>query len=194
MAGPVKTVCFITSLVIAWGLFEVGEAIVAWFDYKINGTEIPWNLQFGIKIPQMCIILYQGLFLYGLIKEKSMFMEIWLQLYCFFTLFGFIPIGILGIKMIVNLYLFADRFENYFEISIFQYHCICIYLAVQLYGTWVFEIYKTIKEKEEAKEDAEFKKRVDKLMAEIDKKVAKNKETKEIEKNTISEKDPGMLV
>ena len=45
MAGPVKTVCFIASVVIAWGLFVIGEAIVAWFDYKINGTEIPWNLE-----------------------------------------------------------------------------------------------------------------------------------------------------
>ena len=36
--GPVKTVCFIASLFIAWGLYEVGESIVFWADYKINGT------------------------------------------------------------------------------------------------------------------------------------------------------------
>ena len=184
--GPVKTVCFITSLIIAWGLFEVGEAIVAWFDYKINGTEIPWNLDLKFRICHMCIILYQGLFLYGIIKENSIFMEIWLKLYCVFTLVAFIPIGILGIKLIVNLCFLPDRFE----ISILQYQCICIYLAIQIYGVWVFEIYEAIKEKEEAK----MKKDVDELMAEIDEKVAKAKEARESEKNTISEKDLGMLV
>ena len=186
--GPVKTVCFITSLVIAWGLFEVGGAIVAWFDYKINGTEIPWNLEFKPRIIHMCIILYSGLFLFGIIKEKSMLMEIWLQLYYFFTLFGFIPIGILGIKMIVNLYFWPE--PERFNISILQYQCICIYLAVQIYGLWAFEIYEAIKEKE----DAEFKKSVDELTAKIDEGMAKAKETREIEKNTISGKDPGMLV
>ena len=187
-SGPIKTVCFITSLVIAWGLFEVGKAVVAWFDYKINGTEIPWNLGFGLRICHMCIILYSGLFLYGVIKENSIFMEIWLMLYSYSTLFGFIPTGILGMKMIVNLY-FSPEPER-FDISILQYQCIYIYLAIQIYGLWAFEIYRAIKEQE----DAEFKKSVDELIAEIDERMAKAKETREMEKNTVSEKDPSMLV
>ena len=187
-SGPIKTVCLITSLVIAWGLFEVGGAIVAWLDYKINGTEIPWNLRLVNRICHMCIILYSGLFLYGIIKETSILMEIWLKLYCYFTLFGFIPIGILGIKLIVNLYFWPmpDRFE----ISILQYQYICVYLAIQIYGLWAFEIYEAIKEKEEAQR----KKEVDELMAKIDERVAKAKESKEIGKNTISDKDPTTLV
>ena len=47
MAGPVKTVCIIASAVIFWGLFEVGETIIAWLDFKINGTCIPEVSWFG---------------------------------------------------------------------------------------------------------------------------------------------------
>ena len=110
------------------------------------------------------------------------------MLYSYFTLFGFLPIGILGIKLIVNLYFWPE--PERFDISILQYQCICIYLAIQIYGLWAFEIYGAIKEKE----DAKFKKEVDELSAEIDRRMAKDKETKEFEKNTASEKDPSMLV
>ena len=105
------------------------------------------------------------------------------MLYSYFTLFGFLPIGILGIKLIVNLYFWPE--PDRFEISILQYQCICIYLAIQIYGLWAFEIYETIKEKEEAQR----KKEIYELIAEIDERVAKAMEAKEIEKNTISEKD-----
>ena len=33
MEGPVKTVCFISTFVITWGLFQVGEAIIAWLEH-----------------------------------------------------------------------------------------------------------------------------------------------------------------
>ena len=117
-----------------------------------------------------------------------MFMEIWLMLYSYFTLFGFIPIGILGIKLIINLYFWPE--PDRFEISILQYQCICIYLAIQIYGLWAFEIYEAIKEKEKAQR----KKEVDELVAEIDERMAKAKETRKMEKNTKSERDPGTLV
>ena len=87
MAGSVKTVCFITSLVISWGLFEVGETIVAWLDYKINGTEI--------RICHMISILVHGLFLHGIRKENTNFIEPWIMFYCLFMIATFIPTGIL---------------------------------------------------------------------------------------------------
>ena len=97
MAGSVKTVCFITSLVISWGLFEVGEAIVAWLDYKINGTEIPWKCELTnpIRICHMISILVHGLFLHGIRKENTNFIEPWVTFYCLFMIASFIPTGIL---------------------------------------------------------------------------------------------------
>ena len=97
MAGSVKTVCFITSLVISWGLFEVGEAIVAWLDYKINGTEIPWKCELTnpIRICHMISILVHGLFLHGIRKENTNFIEPWITFYCLFMIATFIPTGIL---------------------------------------------------------------------------------------------------
>ena len=92
MAGPVKTVCFIASAVIACGLFAIGEAIVAWFDYKINGTEIPWNLELFVphsKWPvHMFSIVIHGLFLHGIRKEKTMAMVPWMFLYYIFIFVG----------------------------------------------------------------------------------------------------------
>ena len=96
MAGPVKTVSFIASVVIAWGLFVIGEAIVAWFDYKINGTEIPLNLQFILptegfppqpfphRIHHMNSILIYGLLLHGIRKETTRTMLPWMSCYYFY--------------------------------------------------------------------------------------------------------------
>ena len=93
MAGPVKTVCFIASAVIAWGLFVIGEAIVVWFDYKINGTEIPLNLQFILpsegfpplpfphRIAHMNRILIYGSLLHGIRKETTRTMFPWMCVY-----------------------------------------------------------------------------------------------------------------
>ena len=94
MAGPVKTVCFIASVVIACGFFEVGEAIIAWFDYKINGTEIPYfgpmkGLFQAIRIIIIMIsIVFHGLLLHGILKENPNAMVPWMFLYYFFMLVG----------------------------------------------------------------------------------------------------------
>ena len=105
MAGPVKTVCFIASAVIACGLFVIGEAIVAWFDYKINGTEIPWNLQFILptegfpplsfphRINAMDKILMFGFLLHGIRKEttRTLFpVMCYYYIYIFTVLFVFL--------------------------------------------------------------------------------------------------------
>ena len=94
MAGHVKTVCFIASAVIAWGLFVIGEAIVAWFDYKINGTEIPWNLELVTpgRFNHMCSILIHGLVLHGIRKETTRAMFPWMFLYYVFLFVGSVVI------------------------------------------------------------------------------------------------------
>ena len=93
MAGPVKTVCFITSAIIAWGLFVIGEAIVAWFDYKIKGTEIPLNMELLVphRLSHMMSILYHGLLLHGIRKGTSRFMFPWMFLYKTFAIVAWIP-------------------------------------------------------------------------------------------------------
>ena len=73
-----------------------------------------------------------------------------------------------------------------FDITRADYKWICIYLTVYIYGTWVEEIFKSINEKENAKD----KKESDKKIAKIE----EGKKTKEGEKNTISEKDPVKVV
>ena len=94
MAGPVKTVCFIASAIIAWGLFVIGEPIVAWFDYKINGTEIPY---FGPGLDQaiwpaisnhMNSIVVHGLLLHGIRKETTKAMFPWMCLYYILMMVG----------------------------------------------------------------------------------------------------------
>ena len=147
MAGPVKTVCFIASVVIAWGLFEVGKAIVAWFDYKIKGTEISGNLELTDqdKIEHMISILIHGLLLHGIHKKTSRFMFPWMFLYYIFILVGLIPIVMLGIRLIINCF-YADQFE----ISRVDYKWTSIYSTVYIYKTWVEEVYKSIKKREEA--------------------------------------------
>ena len=91
MAGPVKTVCFITSAIIAWGLFVIGQPIVAWFDYKINGTEIP---DFGPMkelahvLSILLSIVVHGLLLHGIRKETTKHMFPWMLLYFIFMFLG----------------------------------------------------------------------------------------------------------
>ena len=89
-----------------------------------------------------------------------------------------------GMKLIINCFS-----PDQFEISKADYKWICIYLTVYIYGTWVQEIFKSILEKEVA----EAKKELDKKVANIAK-IEEGKKTKEGEKNTISEKDPGRVV
>ena len=186
MAGPVKTVCFIASVVIAWGLFEVGEAIVAWFYFKIRGIEIPGNLELADqdKIEHMISILIHGLLLHGIRKKTSKFMFPWMFLYYIFILVGLIPIAMLGIRLFINCF-----FADHFEISRVDYKWISIYSTVYIYKTWVEEIYKSIKKREEAIEKNELMKR---RMAE-NAKIEEGKKTKEDEKTNNSEKEPGMM-
>ena len=92
MAGPVKTVCFIASAIIAWGLFVIGEPIVAWFDYKINGTEIPYfgpmkGLCQAISYHMSSIVIH-GLLLHGIRKETTKAMFPWMCLYFIFMFAG----------------------------------------------------------------------------------------------------------
>ena len=88
MAGPVKLVCFIALAVIVWGLFAVGEIIVAWLDYKINGTCIPCHLELINSIYHLISILIHGLLLHGIRKENPNAMVPWMFLYYFFMLVG----------------------------------------------------------------------------------------------------------
>ena len=92
MAGPVKTVCFIASAIIAWNFFIIGEAIVAWFGYKINGTEIPhfgpMKGLFQAISNHMISIVFHGLLLHGIRKENPNAMVPWMFLYYFFMLVG----------------------------------------------------------------------------------------------------------
>ena len=88
MAGSPIFVCFITSVIIAWGISETWPAIFAWFDKKINGTEIPYDQDLVAKIPHMLLILLQGLLLHGVRKENPDLIEFWLQIwgFCFLSL------------------------------------------------------------------------------------------------------------
>ena len=92
MAGPVKTVCFITSAIIAWGLFVIGQPIVAWFDYKINGTEFPdfgpmKELTQALSLHMSSIVVH-GLLLHGIRKETTKHMFQWMLLYFIFMFLG----------------------------------------------------------------------------------------------------------
>ena len=95
MAGCPKLVCFITSVIIAWGISETWPAIFAWFDNKINGTEIPYDqVLFDFeKILHMFLILLQGLLIHGVRKENSKLIEFWLEIWTigFFVL---VPFGL----------------------------------------------------------------------------------------------------
>jgi predicted nuclease of restriction endonuclease-like (RecB) superfamily len=58
-------------------------------------------------------------------------------------------------KLIINCFS-----PDQFEISKADYKWVCIYLTVYIYGKWVEEIYKSIKEKEDAKEKKESDERI----------------------------------
>ena len=66
-------------------------------------------------------------------------------------------------KLIINCFS-----PDQFEISNAVYKWICSYLTFYIYGKWVEEIYKSVKEKEDAKK----KKESDEKIAKINKKVA----------------------
>ena len=184
MEGPVKTVCFISSVVIAWGLFEVGEAIVAWFDYQINGTEIPSNLEIvghplsstsshPDKVDHINSILIHVLFLLGIVTETTRPMFLWTVLYNIFIFVGSIISVMVGVRGQLNLFL-----PDYFEMRSEDWKWICIYVTIRIYGMWFEEVYKSIKKKEIAKamdENANFE---------------ESRKTNECEKITISDGDP----
>ena len=96
--GPVKTVCFIASLFIAWGLFEVGKSIVFWSDYKINGTPFtPIPCRFlvdPIRINHVISILVHGFLLHGIRKEATKFMFPWCLMFWIYLLVTIIPAGV----------------------------------------------------------------------------------------------------
>ena len=96
--GPVKTVCFIASIFIAWGLYEVGESIVFWADYKINGTPftpIPCYrfLEDPFRTHHVISILVHGFLLHGIRKEATKFMAPWFLMFFGYLLVGIIPAG-----------------------------------------------------------------------------------------------------
>ena len=93
MAGCPKFVCFITSVIIAWGISETWPAIFAWFDNKINGTEIPYDQDLFGKIFHMFLILLQGILLHGVRKENPKLIEFWLVFWTFGFL-GLVPLGL----------------------------------------------------------------------------------------------------
>ena len=98
--GPVKTVCFIASLFIAWGLFEIGQSIVFWSNYK---SDEPHLLQFfvdnyrflvdPIRIDHLISILVHGFLLHGIRKEDTKFMAPWFLMVFGYLLVGLIPAG-----------------------------------------------------------------------------------------------------
>ena len=81
MAPCPKFVCFVTSVIIAWGISETWPAIFAWFDNKINGTEIPYDEDLFDKILHIFLILLQGILLHGIRKENPDLIEFWLQIW-----------------------------------------------------------------------------------------------------------------
>jgi cytochrome bd-type quinol oxidase subunit 2 len=89
MTACPKFVCFVTSVIIAWGISEIWPAIFAWFDHKINGTEIPYDqvIWHFLKIPHMFLILLQGILLHGVRKENSTLIGKWLELWTVGLLF-----------------------------------------------------------------------------------------------------------
>ena len=94
MAPCPKFVCFVTSVIIAWGISETWPAIFAWFDHKINGTEIPYDHVLFEKIPHMFLILLQGILLHGVRKENPKLIDFWLVFWTFGFLFGLVPLGL----------------------------------------------------------------------------------------------------
>ena len=83
MAPCPKFVCFVTSVIIAWGISETWPPIFALFDNKINGTEIPYDqvIWHFMKIPHIFLIFFQGVLLHGVRKENPTLIEKWLELW-----------------------------------------------------------------------------------------------------------------
>ena len=131
MAGLVKskTVCFIASAVIAWGLFEVGDAIVAWLDYKFNDTEIytkkfqVWNLKISAS------------FIYFS--------------FCYFVAFVSFATKNTKLAVLSWMLVYLDPFGCPFWLSLAIKIVICNFFTLYIYKTCVEEIYKHIKEKSE---------------------------------------------
>ena len=163
--GSVKIVCFIASAVIILGLLKVGETIVAWLDYKINGTCIPCHLELFNSICHLISILIHGLLLHGIRKESTRFMFPWRFLYYTFVIVGWLPFAMIDCRLIVNYF-----WPNHFEVSREEFNWFSLYMAVYVCGELVEEIYKSIK------------------------KIEDGKKTKMGENNTVFEKDPGMMV
>ena len=127
MAGLVKTkiVCFIASAVIAWGLFEVGDAIVAWSDYKVCPYRceiLVWNLKIS---PNRYFIL------------------------CYFV--AGVSFATIDTKLAVLSWMlvYLDPFGCPFWLSLAIKIVICNFFTLYIYKTCVEEIYKHIKEKSE---------------------------------------------
>ena len=139
MAGPAKTktVCFIASAIIVWGLFEFGEAIVFWFDHKIKPTEILRNLEISPDRYRLCVG-FLALFSSALLLTTE-------------SVTKNLPLCILSWML--------DFWSPYGECSLipsfFVKILICIYLTIEIYGIFVVEICKPIQEKEEAEEKKE---------------------------------------
>lgn len=83
-----------------------------------------------------------------------------------------------------------------FDISRADYKWICIYLTIYIYGTWVEEIFESILKKEDAKENKESNEKIAKIIKMVANiaNIEEGKKAKEGEKNTISKKDPRMMV
>ena len=75
-------------------------------------------------------------------------------------------------KLIINC--FSSDPSDQFEICKVEYKWICINLAIYIYGKWVEEIYKSVKEKEDAKKKKESDERIAKKA-----KIEEGKKTKE---------------
>ena len=187
MEGPLKTVCFISTFVITWGLFQVGEAIIAWFDYQISGTEIPWNLEIvghplssiskhPDKVDHINSILIHILFLIGIVTETTRPMFVWTVLYNIFIFVGSIYSVMVGFRGLFNLFL-----PQFFEMRSADWKWICIYLAIRIYGLLFEDVYKFIKKKEIAKANE---------MMDENANFEEGKKTKEGEKLTFSDRDP----
>ena len=98
MTACPKFVCFVTSVIIAWGISEIWPAIFAWFDHKINGTEIPYYPVPDLfwKIPHMFLIFFQGVLLHGLCKENPTTIEKWLDIW----FLGLLVLGTYGLYFV----------------------------------------------------------------------------------------------
>ena len=169
MAGPVKFVCFIASTVIVWGLFAVGEIIVAWLDYKINGNCIPCHLELFNSICHLLSIFIHGLLLHGIRKETTRFMFPWMFLY---KTFAFTFAFAFPVAWIPNAMILYNFWFNHFDISRADNNLVSLYVIVSIYGEWVEEIYESNKEKG--------KRQFDEITN-----IEEGKETKEGEKNSV---------